>query len=108
VLAGSGRRQAELVPEALSRARAYVDAGADGVFPIALWERAALAAFVPRAGAPVNVLKTPRAPSLAELADLGVARVSYGSLLHHQAMQQLTGALAALAADRPGAPVRGG
>jgi 2-methylisocitrate lyase-like PEP mutase family enzyme len=98
VLAGSGRPQAELVAEALERAHAYLEAGADCVFPIALWERDPLADFVGQTPGPVNVLKIPRAPSLTELAALGVARVSYGSLLHRQAMEQFTGLLGSLAA----------
>jgi 2-methylisocitrate lyase-like PEP mutase family enzyme len=98
VLAGSERPQAELLPEALGRAKAYLDAGADCVFPIALWERDPLAAFVAQTPGPVNVLETPRAPSPAELAALGVARVSWGSLLHREAMGQLAGLLASLAA----------
>ena len=55
-----------------------------------------LADFIGQASAPVNVLETPRAPSLTELTDLGVARVSWGSLLHRQAMGQLAGLLASL------------
>jgi hypothetical protein len=42
--AGSGRPRAELLPEALERAQAYLEAGADCVYPIALWERGPLAA----------------------------------------------------------------
>jgi 2-methylisocitrate lyase-like PEP mutase family enzyme len=97
VLACSKRPQAELLPEALERAQAYLAAGADCVFPIALWERDPLADFIAQASGPVNVLKTPRAPSLTELAALGVARVSWGSLLHREAMGQLAGLLASLA-----------
>jgi 2-methylisocitrate lyase-like PEP mutase family enzyme len=89
--------QAELVPEALERARAYFEAGVDCVFPIALWEADALAAFTSDAPGPVNVLGIPRAPSLAELAELGVARVSYGSLLHSRASEQFERVLAELA-----------
>jgi 2-methylisocitrate lyase-like PEP mutase family enzyme len=92
--------QADLVPEALQRARAYFDAGVDCVFPIVLWEADALAAFTSEAPGPVNVLAIPPAPALAELAELGVARVSYGSLLHHGAMEQFGRVLAELA---PGA-----
>jgi 2-methylisocitrate lyase-like PEP mutase family enzyme len=80
--------QDELVSEALPRAHAYVEAGADCVFPILLWERDALAAFTSAARGPVNVLRIPPAPPQAELAELGVARVSYGGLLHHEAMDQ--------------------
>jgi 2-methylisocitrate lyase-like PEP mutase family enzyme len=82
--------QAELVSEALRRAHAYVEAGADCVFPIVLWERDALATFVSEVPGPVNVLRIPQAPSHAELAELGVARLSYGSLLHRDAMEQFS------------------
>jgi 2-methylisocitrate lyase-like PEP mutase family enzyme len=96
---GSKTPQSELVEDALTRANSYVEAGADGVFPIALWEEDALQAFVSVAPAPVNVLKTPRAPSLPELAKLGVARISYGSLLHRDAMEQFSGVLRSIAAE---------
>jgi len=87
---GSDASQAELVGEALRRAQAYLEAGADCVFPIGLWERDALAAFVSGAPGPVNVLRIPPAPSQAELAELGVARVSYAGLLHHEAIEQFS------------------
>lgn len=91
--------QAQLVPDAVERARTYAAAGVDGVYPIALWERPALAAFVSAAPVPVNILRTPRSPSLAELAELGVARVSYGPLLHREAMEHFQHLLGAVAAD---------
>jgi 2-methylisocitrate lyase-like PEP mutase family enzyme len=101
VLAGSDRPQGELVPEALDRAHAYLDAGADCVYPIALWEREALRNFVSRAAGPVNILKTPPAPSVAELRGLGVARISYASLLHRDTMEHFDGLLASLADAAP-------
>jgi 2-methylisocitrate lyase-like PEP mutase family enzyme len=79
--------QREHVSAALERARAYVEAGVDCVFPIALWEEDALTSFVSDAGGAVNILAIPRAPSVAELAEIGVARVSYGRLLHQAAME---------------------
>jgi 2-methylisocitrate lyase-like PEP mutase family enzyme len=82
------KRQADLVSETLARAHAYVEAGADCVFPIVLWERDALESFLSEASGPVNVLQIPPAPSHSELAELGVARISYGGLLHHDAMEQ--------------------
>src|SRR3954468_1473614 len=46
-LAGAGAgTQEELVPEALRRANAYIEAGADCVFPITLWEMDALRRFM--------------------------------------------------------------
>jgi 2-methylisocitrate lyase-like PEP mutase family enzyme len=63
---------------AVERARAFVDAGADCVYPIALADPALLAEFVRRVHAPVNVYGRPGGPSVRELEALGVARVSFG------------------------------
>jgi 2-methylisocitrate lyase-like PEP mutase family enzyme len=99
VLSGSDRgTQGSLVPEALRRAHAYLDAGADCVFPIGLWEAGALRSLIAEAAGPVNALGLPRAPSLPELAGLGVARVSYGTLLHRGAMEEFGRVLGWLAA----------
>src|SRR5438067_843062 len=100
----AGGAQGDLVPEALERARAYAEAGADCVYPIALSEPEALAAFMAEAPCAVNILATPRAPSLHQLAELGVARVSYGALLHRQSLEHLAGELASIAAFRPRRP----
>src|ERR687895_1942537 len=96
-LAGAGPgTQEELVPEALRRANAYLEAGADCVYPIALWEADALSRFTSEVGGPVNVLRQPQAPSLAELAALGVARVSWGPFLYRDAMARFEDQLASL------------
>jgi 2-methylisocitrate lyase-like PEP mutase family enzyme len=95
-----GRAQGDLVPEGLRRARAYLAAGADCVYPIGLWEAGALAAFLSACPGPVNVLRIPPTPSLAELAGLGVARVSYAGLLHHGVMEHFGRVLASLAAEQ--------
>ena len=89
--------QGNLVPEALSRARAYLEAGVDCVYPIGLWDAAAVRAFVSKAGGAVNILALPQAPSVAELAAVGVARVSYGGLLYRRVMEQFGDSLTALA-----------
>ena len=68
--------------EALERAAAYRDAGADCVYPIGVGDEEVISRFVDL-GVPVNVLLRPGAPSIERLAGLGVARVSLGGLLHH-------------------------
>jgi len=88
--------QKELVPEALERANAYLDAGVDCVYPIALWEPDALSLFMSAVRGPVNVIRLPQTPSLDELAALGVARVSWATLLHREAMARFTEQLASL------------
>lgn len=71
----------ERLPETLRRARAYVEAGADSVFVPGVLDPdvlRTLAAEIPR---PLNVLAGPGAPSVPELGDLGVRRVSLGTAL---------------------------
>jgi 2-methylisocitrate lyase-like PEP mutase family enzyme len=97
LLAGAGPgTQAELVPEAVRRANAYLEAGVDCVFPIVLWETDALRRFMAEVDGPVNVVRLPQAPSIAELAELGVARVSWGLLLYLDAMARFSDQLASL------------
>jgi 2-methylisocitrate lyase-like PEP mutase family enzyme len=103
-LAGAGPGTQEgLVSEALQRAHAYLEAGADCVYPILLWEADALRRFISAANGPVNVVRLPQAPSLAELAAAGVARVSWGTFLHMDAMARFAEQLAALREPAPAA-----
>ena len=88
--------QAGLVAEALERADAYLEAGADCVYPIGLWEPAALGRFMAEARGPVNLLRLPPLAPLADLAELGVARVSWGPLLFFDAMARFAEQLATL------------
>jgi 2-methylisocitrate lyase-like PEP mutase family enzyme len=88
--------QKELVPEALERANAYLDVGADCVYPITLWEPDALSLFMAGVRGPVNVIRLPQTPSLDELVALGVARVSWATLLHREAMARFAEQLASL------------
>ncbi len=67
------------VDEAVERGNAYLAAGAECVFPIGVSERAAIAALSERIDGPVNILAGSATPPIAELASLGVARVTFGS-----------------------------
>jgi 2-methylisocitrate lyase-like PEP mutase family enzyme len=91
--------QAELVPEAVKRAHAYLEAGVDCVFPILLWEIDALHLFMSELDDPVNITRLPMAPSPAELAGLGVARVSWGILLWRDAMAHFEAEIASIKAS---------
>jgi 2-methylisocitrate lyase-like PEP mutase family enzyme len=98
-LAGAGAgTQEELVPEAVRRANAYLEAGVDCVYPITLWESDPLRMFISEVGGPVNVVRLPPAPSLAELAEMGVARVSWGLLLYRDAITRFEEQLGSLRA----------
>jgi 2-methylisocitrate lyase-like PEP mutase family enzyme len=98
-LAGAGPgTQEELVADAVRRANAYLEAGVDCVFPIALWETDALRRFISEIRGPVNVIRLPQTHSLAELAALGVARVSWGPFLYRDAIARFEEQLASLQA----------
>ncbi|MCP2249895.1 isocitrate lyase/PEP mutase family protein [Lentzea aerocolonigenes] len=70
------------IEETEARAKAYVDAGADGIFVPGLTEPHDIEKLANLA--PLNVLAQNRAPK--ELGDLGVKRISTGSLLFRAAL----------------------
>ncbi|SFW76166.1 isocitrate lyase/PEP mutase family protein [Amycolatopsis australiensis] len=73
------------IAEAERRVRAYAAAGADGVFVPGLAAPADVERVV-AAGIPVNLLFLPGKVTVAGLAELGVARVSLGSLPYRVAL----------------------
>jgi 2-methylisocitrate lyase-like PEP mutase family enzyme len=87
VFFGDAPHDAALVDAALVRARAYANAGADGLFVPGLADPALIANLVARSPLPVNLMMTPASPAAAELAKLGVARLSYGPFPYLKAMQ---------------------
>jgi 2-methylisocitrate lyase-like PEP mutase family enzyme len=72
--------------EAVRRAHAYVAAGADGVFVPGVIDEPTIRRLAGAVGAPLNILAKPGAPSIGELRELGVARVSVGSGITSAAM----------------------
>jgi 2-methylisocitrate lyase-like PEP mutase family enzyme len=64
---------------AVRRAKAYLEAGADGIFVPGVRDRGEIQALAKAIPAPLNVLAGPGTPTAAELQALGVARVSMGS-----------------------------
>jgi 2-methylisocitrate lyase-like PEP mutase family enzyme len=71
-------REAGGVDDAVERARAYLAAGADCVYPI-LCPPEAVGPLVAGIAGPVNVLASPGMHAVPELERLGVARVTFGS-----------------------------
>ncbi|MFE7430756.1 isocitrate lyase/phosphoenolpyruvate mutase family protein [Streptomyces sp. NPDC057545] len=68
------------------RLHAYEQAGADGVFVPGLAAPVAIAVLVKRLEVPLNILYSPSGPTVSQLGDLGVRRVSLGSLLFRTAL----------------------
>ena len=84
--------------DAVARARAYLAAGADCTYPI-LAPPAELRELVQRTGGPINAMQRPGGPAIADLAALGVARITFGGGLHSQLGQALRDMASVLAAD---------
>jgi 2-methylisocitrate lyase-like PEP mutase family enzyme len=78
--------------DTIARLVAYRDAGADVVYAPGLAGLEQIAAVVEAVGVPVNVLALPHGPSLAELASVGVRRVSTGGALARAAYAALVAA----------------
>ncbi|MBA2680682.1 MAG: isocitrate lyase/phosphoenolpyruvate mutase family protein [Ktedonobacteraceae bacterium] len=80
---------ASRVEQAIERGNAYLQAGADCVYPIGPSDRETVTKLAQGIQGPVNILVGPTSPRLSELAGLGVARVSFGSALMRAALGQL-------------------
>ncbi|MBK8557988.1 MAG: isocitrate lyase/phosphoenolpyruvate mutase family protein [Lewinellaceae bacterium] len=79
----SGSTQ-EKLSESIRRGNKYREAGADCIFVQPVWEKETISTLVKEIYAPINVLANPAIgaglpPSVQELQDLGVARLSLGS-----------------------------
>ncbi|WP_175917467.1 isocitrate lyase/PEP mutase family protein [Burkholderia pyrrocinia] len=78
-----------LLDETLARTRAYAAAGADGLFVPGLRSPVLIRKLTAASPLPVNVMRVAETPTLAELADYGVARISHGPYPYLQAMKTL-------------------
>ncbi|HMA79649.1 MAG TPA: isocitrate lyase/phosphoenolpyruvate mutase family protein [Candidatus Binatia bacterium] len=65
--------------EAIGRGNAYAEAGADCIFYLFLHDAGTIGRITKEVKAPISILAGAQSPSVRELQDLGVARVSYGS-----------------------------
>lgn len=86
----------EQLEEAVARIDAYNAAGASGLFAPGLRDAEMIRELCDRSPLPVNIMVLPDAPSNAELAALGVARISYGPGPYRQMIEWLRGAAGAV------------
>jgi methylisocitrate lyase len=78
-----------MVAEAVERARAYAEAGADGLFAPALVDITLIARLAEASPLPLNIMVGDATPPLSALARHGVARVSHGPGPYLMAMKAL-------------------
>lgn len=84
-----------------SRAAAYQHAGADGLFVPGLRDEQTITDLLTGLSVPLNILYTPGGPAFRRLAELGVRRVSCGSLLFRAALHSAVETANAVAHDGP-------
>jgi 2-methylisocitrate lyase-like PEP mutase family enzyme len=72
--------------EAVERAKAFRDAGVDCVYPMGLMDPASILRFVKAVDFPTNVMVRKGLPTITELKQMGVARVSFGPSASYAAM----------------------
>lgn len=68
----------EAAEEAVARAKAFSEAGADCFYPIGPGDEATVRLLRDRIEPPINILATPAAAPLSVMQDIGVNRVSFG------------------------------
>jgi 2-methylisocitrate lyase-like PEP mutase family enzyme len=73
--------------ESIERAHAYAEAGASGFFAPALINGDFIGKLCDESPLPVNILVWAGAPDSKELAELGVARISYGGSSYRTTME---------------------
>jgi 2-methylisocitrate lyase-like PEP mutase family enzyme len=65
--------------DALTRARAYAAAGADGLFVPGVVDEPTIRSLLAESPLPINVMAGPGSPTVAELTAMGVRRISVGT-----------------------------
>lgn len=81
-----GRRD---LPDTIARLQAYQEAGADVLYAPGLRSADDIRQLISSVDRPVNVLLAPGGPTVAELAQLGTARISVGGALAFNALGAL-------------------
>jgi 2-methylisocitrate lyase-like PEP mutase family enzyme len=85
----ASEHNSSLVWEALARAHAYAEAGADGIFVPGLVDLSLIAELTATSPLPVNVMRMGDTPAVREFANAGVARISHGPYPYTLAMSAL-------------------
>jgi 2-methylisocitrate lyase-like PEP mutase family enzyme len=78
-----------MVVQAIERAHAYADAGADGIFAPGLANIGLIARLTKESPLPLNIMVGDATPPICVLAEHGVARISHGPRPYIMAMKTL-------------------
>src|SRR5215470_8333790 len=87
------------VEEAVMRARAYAEAGADCIYPIGPGDEATVRTLRDRIESPINILGSPTAAPLSVLREIGINRVSFGPFVFRSCLRKFVDIVEGLSAD---------
>jgi len=80
----------QMVDDAIERASAYEQAGADGFFAPGMVNKKQIAKLCESVSLPVNLIVLPHTPGQQEFAELGAARISYGPVPYKRMIEWFT------------------
>lgn len=87
--AHEGSNPNDLMPDVMARRKAYAEAGADGFFVPGLMGAALVEGLCRDSPLPINLMMTGGLTSISAVAEIGVARASYGPGPYFTAMSDL-------------------
>ncbi len=80
------------LPDTIARLQAFQDAGADVLYAPGLMDLDEISSLVRSVDRPVNIILRPGGPTVGQLAEAGVARISVGGSLHYVAVAAVAAA----------------
>lgn len=75
---GVPERMEERIKETINRAKAYLSAGASGIYPIVVSDLSTLRMILKEIQAPINVYASVKTPAIRDLEQAGISRLSLG------------------------------
>lgn len=78
----------EATEEAVARAKAYSEAGADCIYPMGPGDEATVRLLRDRIESPINILVSPTAAPFSALRDIGINRVSFGPFIFRSCLRK--------------------
>jgi 2-methylisocitrate lyase-like PEP mutase family enzyme len=87
-LSNAYQTKEERIEESVVRAKAYVEAGADCIYPIGPGDRETLTSLRNRITSPVNVLASAKAEPFRVLKEIGINRVSFGPFIFRSCLKK--------------------
>ncbi|MFI5237071.1 MAG: isocitrate lyase/phosphoenolpyruvate mutase family protein [Ignavibacteriales bacterium] len=84
------KSQAELIDEAIKRAREYSEAGADCIYPVGVLDLETVKTLRKEITSPINILGSAKSVPLKILQEIGINRVSFGPFIFRSLLKKFS------------------